>query len=281
VGGLNRAEAAEYAGYLLAPFPAARLRRERRSFGELLEWLDGNPLAMRLTLPRLDATDPADLLAGLRGTAPLPGGDDAEPGRLSSLGGCITYSFTHLTAQARRLLPAVSLLQGIADANLLAVFSGVAGVPDRFAGVSRQDWSAVLYDAARVGLLADLGGGMYQIHPALPGYLTAGWRADSVGGYDQVRQASERAMCTAYAIFSQWATAQIDAGDAALAYTVIGLQRRALVVTLGYALDHQAWDEASTIVPVLDEYWDTHGFGGEAAAWADRILAATEDHNQA
>ena len=59
-------------GYLLAPYPAARQRRERRSFGELLDWLDGHPLAMRLTLPRLDTTDPADLLAGLRGTAPCP-----------------------------------------------------------------------------------------------------------------------------------------------------------------------------------------------------------------
>ena len=79
VGGLNRAEAAEYAGHLLAPYPAAQARRERRSFGELLDWLDGHPLAMRLTLPRLDATDPADLLAGLRGTTPLPAEDD--PGR--------------------------------------------------------------------------------------------------------------------------------------------------------------------------------------------------------
>ena len=80
VGGLNRAEAAEYAGHLLAPFPAAQARRERRSFGELLEWLDGHPLAMRLTLPRLDATDPADLLAGLRGTTPLPAAEDAGRG---------------------------------------------------------------------------------------------------------------------------------------------------------------------------------------------------------
>jgi tetratricopeptide (TPR) repeat protein len=281
VGGLNRAEAAQYAGYLLAPFPTARPRLERRSFGELLEWLDGHPLAMRLTLPCLDATDPADLLTGLQGTTPLPRGDDAGTDRLSSLRACITYSFTHLTTQARRLLPAVSLLHGIADANLLAIFSGVAGVPDRFTGISMQEWAAVLQDAARVGLLSGIGDGMYQIHPALPGYLTAGWRADSVGGYDQERRAGERTMCTAYAIFSQWATAQIDTGDAALAYTVIGLQRRALGVMLGYALDHQAWDEASTIVPVLDEYWDTRGFGGEAAAWADRILAATEDHNQA
>ena len=95
VGGLNRTEAAQYAGHLLAPYPAAQRRREQRSFGELLEWLDGHPLAMRLTLPRLDADDPAALLAGLRGTTPLRG-RGRRAGRLSSLGACITYSFAHL-----------------------------------------------------------------------------------------------------------------------------------------------------------------------------------------
>ena len=79
VGGLNRTEAVQYAGHLLAPFSAARRRRERRVFGELLEWLDGHPLAMRLTLPRLDTTDPADLLAALQGTTPLPAADDPGP----------------------------------------------------------------------------------------------------------------------------------------------------------------------------------------------------------
>jgi hypothetical protein len=33
------------------PFPAAAARRTRRAFGELLEWLDGHPLTMRLILP--------------------------------------------------------------------------------------------------------------------------------------------------------------------------------------------------------------------------------------
>ena len=33
------------------------------------------------------------------------------------------------------------------------VFSAVEGVPGRFAGISKQEWTAVLEDAARVGLL--------------------------------------------------------------------------------------------------------------------------------
>jgi hypothetical protein len=38
-----------------------------------------------------------------------------------------------------------------------------------------------LQDAARVGLVG-IGGGMYRIHPALPGYLAVGWHTDSPDG---------------------------------------------------------------------------------------------------
>jgi tetratricopeptide (TPR) repeat protein len=280
VGGLDRAEAAQYATQLLAPFPAAQRRRERRSFGELLEWLDGHPLAMRLTLPRLEDDDPADLLAGLRGTTPLPAGGNVEAGRLSSLGACITYSFAHLPERARRLLPAVSLLHGIADEDFLATFSAVERVPGRFAGISENEWAAVLHDAAQVGLLTSIGTGMYRIHPALPGYLAAGWRAENLGGYGPERAACEQALQTACDVFGQWAIRQIDSGDAAFAYALIGLQRRTLAAMLGHALDHHAWDDVGGIVRALDKYWDTRGLGEEAAAWADRILAAIGDPRQ-
>ena len=279
VGGLNRGEAAEYAGHLLAPYPAAQRRRERRSFGELLDWLDGHPLAMRLTLPRLDDTDPAALLAGLRGTVPLPGGD-AGDGRLSSLGACVTYSFAHLSERTGRLLPALALFHGVADEDVLAAFSAVDGVPGRFAGVSAEEWAAVLADAARVGLLAGIGAGMYRIHPALPGYLAAGWRAADPGGHDGERDACEQALCAACADLSRWASGQIASGNAAFAYTIIGLQRATLGAMLGHALERRAWGDAEGIVRALDAYWDTRGLGGEAAAWADRVLAATAGPGQ-
>ena len=133
----------------------------------------------------------------------------------------------------------------------------------------------MLEDAAGVGLLTGIGGGMYRIHPALPGYLTAAWRAAAPSGYGHERDACEQALCTASAAFSYWLTGQIRSGNAALAYTMIGLQRRTLGAMLGRALDHHAWQDAGNIVQALDEYWDTRGLGEEAAAWADRILAAT------
>ena len=115
--------------------------------------------------------------------------------------------------------------------------SAMEGVPDRFAGVTKQQWTAVLQDAARVGLLTGLGGGMYQIHPALPGYLAAVWYSENPAGYSPGREACEQALCTACADFSGWLTGQIESVNAALAYTIIGLQRRTLGAMLGHALD--------------------------------------------
>ena len=82
-------------------------------------------------------------------------------------------------------------------------------------------------------------------------------------------------MCTACAGFSRWLTGQIRSGNAALAYAVIGLQRRTLGAMLRHALDRGAWGDAENIVRALDAYWNTRGLGGEAGAWADRILEAT------
>ena len=155
------------------------------------------------------------------------------------------------------------------------LMSAADGAPERFAGVSREEWTAVLEDAARVGLLAGIGAGMYQIHPALPGYLAAGWQADRPDRYEQERDAGEQALCAAAAYYSRWTIEQIGSGNAALAYAVISWHRRTLGAMLGRALDHQAWEDANGIVRALDAYWDIRGLGGEAAAWADRILAAT------
>ena len=286
VSGLNLTEAAQYANHLLEPYPSARRRRVRRSFGELLDWLDGHPLAMRLTLPRLDTVDPTDLLAALRGTAPPPVADAppaAAPGsgRTTSLAASITYSYAHLSERARRLLPAVSLFHGVADEDVLMLLSAAEGVPGRFAGISKDEWQAALADAARVGLLTGLGGGMYQVHPALPGYLAAGWNAENPSGYARERQECEQALCTACAAFSRWLTEQITSGDAALAFTVLRWEWRTLGAMLGHALDHRAWDDASGIVRALDAYWDARGLGAEAAGWADRILDAAVGPGQA
>ena len=276
VAGLAPEDATVYAGDLLAAYPAAAARRADRAFGELMQWLDGHPLSMRLVLPHLDTTGPGVLLAGLQGTAPLPGWDDGQGGRLTSLSASLGYSYAHLDPAHKRLLAAVCLFHDTAAADVLAAFSATDKVPQRFQGIRRETWGDVLDAAAGAGLLTGLGGGMYRIHPALPAYLAARWRTEDGAGYDGQRAAATRALLSAYAPFGGWLLRQIGSGDAGLAYTVIGLQQRTMGHMLGYAMVGQFWAEAQAIAQPLTLYWDSRGLSTEAAAWTDRVRLATE-----
>ena len=281
VGGLAAHEAAEYAGDLLRPYPSAAPRRARRAFGELMEWLDGHPLSMRLILPRLDTAGPEALLYGLQGAVQLPGAESAGEGRTTSLPASISYSFAHLAESTRRLLPAVCLFHAVADADVLTIFSRVPEVPERFRGATKHDWQGALDDAARVGLLTGLGAGMYRIHPALPAYLAAGWRHDEPENHDAVREAATRALLAAHADLGRWLRQKISSAYAARVYVVIGRERRTLGSLFGYALDYQLWGAAQAIAEPLQAYWDVRGLDEEADAWADRTRLATENANGA
>ncbi|MGH3693749.1 MAG: tetratricopeptide repeat protein [Pseudonocardiaceae bacterium] len=268
VGGLVPHEAIEYADQVLAGYPDAAPRRTQRAFAELMEWLGGHPLSMRVVLPYLDTTDPAALLNGLRGTAALPGRD--------LLAASLTYSVAHLTASARRLLVAVSLFQSVTDATMLGLLSELPDVPRRFHGHTAQDWGRVLEQAAAVGLLSPVGRGMYGIHPALPAYLGEQWRRDEPEDYAHQRAVTQAALLGAYAILGNWLLQQIHGGDSATAFAVIDHQRRMLGGMLGYALDHGLWRPAQSIAQPLDDYWDSRGLIEEAQGWVDRVRLALE-----
>jgi tetratricopeptide (TPR) repeat protein len=276
VGALAKHEAVEYAGVLLAPYAAASQWRKGREFGELMEWLDGHPLSMRLVLPRLDSAAPTALLASLSGFAPLDADAVPAAGRGDSLTASIAYSYAHLSESTRRLLPAVALLGGMADATVLGAFSRAREAPGRFSGATVGDWDDALWEAAGVGLLTSLGSGMYKIHPALPGYLAQAWRGEEADDHAAMRDAAMLAMLTGHASRGEWLRDEIESGDAGLAYLLIELERHTLGSFLGYAIDHGLWEAAQSIVAPLDLYWYARGLDAEASAWADRIRSATE-----
>ncbi|QKW20922.1 tetratricopeptide repeat protein [Kitasatospora sp. NA04385] len=271
VPGLEAEEATQYAELLLAPYPRAGRRREQRSFGELMQWLAGHPDSMRIVLPHLDARDPQDLLAGLQGTDPLP---EHESGSLSA---GIAYSFDHLPAADQRRMTALSLFHGVADADVLGLLSQDPAVPERFRGCTAEDWHRLLRRAVEIGLLTELGGGMYRIHPALPAYLAARWRHEEPDGHGGQRRAATLALLNAYTDLSVWLERQLTGGNAQFAVALIDLQRRTLGNLLGYALDHGLWEQAVRVVIPLDAYWDIRGLFVEARGWVDRVRVAVED----
>lgn len=294
LGGLDREAANEYVDHLLAHSATARERRKEKAFGELLAFLGGHPLSLRLILPQLTHRPPDALLDELRGDALTAVGahalrrrpgegdpaaaltaewmlDPASVPRLGSLDACVEYSFRHLPADIRRLLPALSLFEGVTDANVLATLSTIDGVPMRFQGVSREDWTAALDQAAGLGLLTPLWGGQHRIHPALPLYLAGLWRDDAGQDYAAERDAAEDAFLTAAADFGRWLDQQIKGGSAETALAVIDLQRRTLGRVIDRALAAERWSEAQEILQPLNEFWMARGLSEEAGAWTARV----------
>ena len=233
---------------------------------------------MRFILPHLDAVDAETLLDGLRGIAALPGGSHGVgAGRTTSLDASIAYSYIQLSTDSRRLLTAASLFQGVVDAIVLATFSKVPGVPERFRGVSLEDWWTAMEDAVRVGLLTRIDSGMYLMHPALPAYLGARWRTEEPGDHGVLREAATRTLLAAFADLGVWARERIGSGDAGHALTAVGMHRRTLGSLLAYALSRELWEEALAIGQPLDDYWDARGLYQEADARADRVRLGAED----
>jgi tetratricopeptide (TPR) repeat protein len=277
LGGLSPQEAAEYADDLLAPYPKAQVRRrQEKAFADLMDWLAGHPLSLRLILPLLEGLGAADLLQGLRGQGALPQGFAAAAGRLESLGACVKYSFDHLDAGIRRLLPALSLFEGVVLEPALGMLSQQPGVPARFAEVAKEKWQAALQASARVGLLTPLPLGQFGLHPALPAYLSAQWQADAGEGFAEEREAAERALLAAYADFGTWLYQQIEGGSAEAARALIESQRRSMGRLVAFALDQKRYDLAQDILQPLDTFWDARGLREEAKGWVARIRAAVE-----
>jgi tetratricopeptide (TPR) repeat protein len=276
LGGLNAAEAAELAGEVLKPYPVAQARRHDRAYAELMEWLDGHPLSLRLLLPQLEDMAPAHLLATLKGeVASLPPGFEGA-GRLAALGASVKYSFDHLDGALQQSLPALALFEGVVDQDVLALFSEADGVPARFAGVSKAAWAERLERLARLGLLTGVGGGMYEIHPALPAYLMAQWRLMAGEGFDAERAAADRALLHAYAGFGSWLQDQIDSGVAEAAFALIERQRRAMGRLVALALADKSYAEAQRLLEPLNAFWNVRGLGLEAKCWVDRCRVALE-----
>ena len=185
-------------------------------------------------------------------------------------------SYRHLSDQARRLLVAACLLQGVADASALAFFSRQPGVPSRFQGASAERWRAAFGEAAGAGLVSPMGRGIYGLHPALPAYLAARWRQEEPGDHDAARRAAITCLIAAYATLGGRIFHRIQEGDAARAVGVIGMERCNFGYFLGLALAAREWDLAHDIAQALNQYWNARGLQEEARGWVERVRQATE-----
>ena len=259
VGGLTKRDALQYADHLLAPHAQASARRaaEPNAFKELIDYLGGHPLSLKLILPRLSEASPSALLAGLKGQGALPPGFGAAEGRLASLGASLYYSFRHLPEEDQQIVVILSLFERVASAFILGAMEDA---PSRFQGLDTKAWAALLDRLSDLGLLTALGGGLYRLHPALPPYLGTLWRsqAEAAGDGGSEREAALRSLIGAAALFASLLEQQIGAGQAQIALAQIAASRTSLGAFLAAALERGLFAEAQALIQALNQILGRH-----------------------
>jgi CHAT domain-containing protein/tetratricopeptide (TPR) repeat protein len=274
VGKLNRREAVEYTGLLISSIPDLQSQIREELFGELIDWLNGHPLATQIVLRLLITTPLGELLAGLRATSATAGEGDGEA---ESLRAALTYSFKQLGTAAQRLLPAVSLCWYVADANLLFAFSQIPSAPDRFREASREHWVNALAEGGSVGLLTSINQSMYQVHEVLSEHLGTQWHADNPAQYETERAAAENTMMVATALLADWFGRLTDPDDADFARWAIRWQRCTFETMLGRAIANGQWDLVRPILEALGRWWAYRPATDDEDSWNELILAAVQE----
>ncbi|NUP51583.1 MAG: tetratricopeptide repeat protein [Catenulispora sp.] len=276
VGGLSPQEAGDYADLLLANSPRGSSRRGGREFAELIQWLDGHPLSMRVILPLLAEYEPRQLLADLRGGR-SGGAVAATGGRADPLRACVAYSYGHLSGRDQEALWILSLFHGSIDANFLKIaFEDDSEAPAQFRSYDVAGWQRLLDRALAVGLLSSLRSGGYRIHPALPAFVADQWAAGRPESFAQERRAARGVAARTFSALGQFIREQIAEGNARRGLEILEDHRRNFGAFLEYTLEQQMWLPAGGICQGLNAYWELLGLSHEASEWFRRIRDAVE-----
>jgi tetratricopeptide (TPR) repeat protein len=164
LGGLDGEERWEFANAILADL-GKPVDRGDKELVPLMRLLNGHPLAMRVILPRLERRPAAELAAALQGNLEalkLSASDEAEARLFATL----QFAVEALPAAWQPLLVPLALHEGFADGDYL---ERMAKQID--AGWTRAGIDGCLQALVSAGLLRDGGQAVFEMHPALTGFL--------------------------------------------------------------------------------------------------------------
>jgi hypothetical protein len=158
----------EYCNAVVSHLQIAVDRSDKR-FKDLMDFLSGHPLMMRVVLPTLATQTPSEVQRTLQ-TWLQPLGPGAEDNVQSKLDVTLGFVEEALPQELRPLLLPLGLHERYVDCSMLEVL--VQQVDDRF---TRARVDALLGALAASGLVRDAGRSLFEMHPALSAFLQ--WRS--------------------------------------------------------------------------------------------------------
>ena len=217
---------------------------------ELLELIEGHPLAMKIVLPLLDAT-PASVVAAE--ISKNNGGEsDGEEGRDGFLTAAMDYSFSRMSRRSRTHLAFLSLFQRRVMMDVLTHITQERAY--RTVMGEELGWGAcrtLLRSARDAGFLESVTPSIYQINPSFPWFYGRSL-------HRQVRAAGirdlEREFVRVYAdtadYFMETLYENQDSGATAVLAEEVNISQ-----ALGLALEDQQWDSAQVLVQPLAQVY--------------------------
>jgi tetratricopeptide (TPR) repeat protein len=219
---------------------------------ELLNLIEGHPLAMQIALPMLDST-PASVVTGelSKRIADMPEQANEE-GRDGFLTAVMDYSFSRMSHRSRVHLPFLSLFQRRVMMDVLTHITQER--PYRTVMGEELGWGAcrtLLRSARDAGFLEPITPSVYQINPAFPWFYGRGL-------HQQVRQAGvrdlEREFVRVYADTADYFLETLYENQDSGATAVLAEEGN-LTQALGLALEDQQWDTAQVLVQPLAQVY--------------------------
>jgi tetratricopeptide (TPR) repeat protein len=250
----------------------------------LLRYAAGNPLTITVVIGqalRENLTSTADIEGFLTrlqaGEAQLEAAGDAALGRTRSLAASLDYGFaTAFTGAERSQLAVLHLFRDTVDVDALRLMGDPGTVEDavpELARLGRDTGIALLDRAAEIGLLSSLGGGYYQIHPALPWYFASFFTVS----YGQVGEPPADRAARAYVRTIGYLGDQYYDADVGHPAQVIAILRAEEANLLG-ALDlARAWGLWTAVIGCMQGLSILYKRTGRDSEWARLVSAVTPD----
>jgi tetratricopeptide (TPR) repeat protein len=246
----------------------------------LLRYAAGNPLTITVLVGqalregRTTTGDIEGFVTRIRaGEASLEAGADAALGRARSLAASLSYGFTHaFTDTERTQLAVLHLFRDIVNADALRSMGDPEiadeDVVPELARLTREHVTGLLDRAAAIGLLSPIGGGFYQIHPALPWYFTTLYTTAVGPPGSPAADRAARAYTHTLAQLGRYYLREHETGRADMV-PALAAEEGNLHHALTLALDAGHWDNATDCLQGLELLYARTGRDGE---WA-RLLA--------
>ena len=249
--GLNTAESTEMAGHIIekSSIDSNRITSE---ISDLLQILEGHPLALQIALPLLKDVPLPVLLSELKRTEEELPPSSEEEGRDKYLTAVMEYAWTKMSHRNRTHLPFLSLFQRRVMMDILNHMTQETAYKSAMG--EQLGWGAcrtLLRSAHSSGFLDSVSPSVYQIHPSLPWFYGKKLSLQLQGhNIRNMEQEFVRVYADTADYFMESLYENQDSG-----VTAILAEEGNLTQALGLALESEQWENAQLLVQPLAQVY--------------------------